>query len=139
MIERNNSWIRNTVITQLYSTNTETLYIELLLCSAVLFINLCAFVMGPLVWCGWRWSSDSLSSCTGSNAPDVQGDRKCLMPTSGRRHEPNAPPAPPLARPQPPASRLLPGTENGTESGHDPGDTVATTWKNVSLSQSSES
>ncbi len=61
----------------------------------------CVPVMSPWVWCVWRRSSDSLSSCTGSGAPDAQVDRKHPTPTSGQHRGPNTRPSPPLAIPQP--------------------------------------
>lgn len=55
----------------------------------------------PSVWCGWRPSSGSLSSCTGSVAPDVRADRKLQTPISEQRRGPSTLPAPPLATQQP--------------------------------------
>lgn len=66
----------------------------------------CVPVMSPWAWCVWRWSFDSLSSCTGSDAPDAQVDRKHLRPTSGQHHGPNTQPSPPPAIPPPLALRL---------------------------------
>lgn len=63
--------------------------------------------MSPWVWCVWMQSSDSLSSCTGSRARDVQVDRKHLTPTSRQHRGPNTRPSPPPATPQPLAPCLL--------------------------------